>query len=335
MGSLDTFSTNYFSIEKKITMAGPTEKPRRRRGRKGDSGKGKEARGDKSLKPGDSVKSYKPHNSCLVDLEGESWHDVASGIKGCDDTIYTDPPSDSRDSNSRAMVEKYRSLANEIYKTELQVAAHGSNTKRGSDEQWVENTMKRGTLKDRIAATTVVVSTDPVHKLHALDSLLQMAGCSDAGQTNSRVAQMSAEALEDLFLNNLLPSHRKLFGLEQRPLYRYETDAKKTLSPRILLLWRYEEMIKEKFHLFLNRYLVATLKDGMELSKIIALRTAGSLLRSVPEGESQLLNMMVNKLGDPGKKIASAAGHELRRVLEQHRNMQIVVAREVSTKWFC
>jgi len=39
--------------------------------------------------------------------------------------------------------------------------------------------------------------------------------------------------------------------------------------------------------------------------------------------------MMVNKLGDPDKKTASAAGHQLRNVLQQHPNMQIVIAREV------
>ena len=42
-----------------------------------------------------------------------------------------------------------------------------------------------------------------------------------------------------------------------------------------------------------------------------------------------LLSMMVNKLGDPGKKTASAAGHHLRVVLQKHPNMQLIVAREV------
>jgi hypothetical protein len=40
--------------------------------------------------------------------------------------------------------------------------------------------------------------------------------------------------------------------------------------------------------------------------------------------------MLVNKLGDPSKKIAAAAGHQLRQVLDQHVNMQVVIAREVS-----
>ena len=79
----------------------------------------------------------------------------------------------------------------------------------------------------------------------------------------------------------------------------------------------------------MDGYLESTLRDGMDLNKTFAIRTAGSLLRSTPEGEAQLLVMMVNKLGDPGKKIAASAGHELRRVLEEHENMQGIAAREV------
>jgi ribosome biogenesis protein MAK21 len=194
------------------------------------------------------------------------------------------------------------------------------------DDQWVENTMKRGTLKDRIAAMSVIVSTDPVHKLHALDGLLSMAT-----NPNTRMAQMAAEALEDLFLRTLLPPERKLLSLHQRPLHLYQ-DGNKTLSPRILLLWRFEEMLQEKYNVFLNQYLLHTLQNGLDVNKISALRTASALLRGVPEGEAQLLGMLVNKLGDPSKKIAAGAGHELRLVLEQHANMQTVIAREVS---FC
>jgi ribosome biogenesis protein MAK21 len=236
--------------------------------------------------------------------------------------LVSDAPS-STDLKNSTLVLKYRSEADELYRREVQNFGKSGS----SDERWVENTMKRGTLKDRIAAMSVVVSTNPVHKLYALDGLLQMAGCS-GGQTNARMAQMAAEALEDLFISTLLPPNRKLVPLDQRPLYRYE--GQKTLSPRILLLWRYEEMIKEKFQLFISQYLMQTLKDGIEMSKISALRTASALLRSIPEGEMQLLGMVANKLGDPSKKIAAAAGQELRRVLDQHANMQVVIAREVS-----
>ena len=88
-------------------------------------------------------------------------------------------------------------------------------------------------------------------------------------------------------------------------------------------------MLKDKFAAFIRNYMDRNLREGLEITKVAALRTAGSLLRSVPEGEAQILTLMVNKLGDPIKKPSAAAGHELRQVLQEHPNMQNVIAREV------
>jgi ribosome biogenesis protein MAK21 len=302
-----------------------TDKVRRRRGSKGD-GHGVNPRKQNGTKKNEKAANSTSNGyskALLIHFTEDSptWYSCGHQILGRDGTVASDPPSPTDMKNS-GLVAKYRSEADELYKREVQ---NFGNT-GSSDERWVENTMKRGTLKDRIAAMSVVVSTNPVHKLYALDGLLQMAGCS-GGQTNSRMAQMAAEALEDLFRLTLLPPNRKLVSLDQRPLYQYTGQT--TVSPKVLLLWRYEEMIKEKFQLFTSQYLIQTLKDGMEISKLSALRSTSTLLRSIPEGEMQLLGMLVNKLGDPSKKIAAAAGHELRRVLDQHANMQVVIAREV------
>ena len=285
--------------------------------------------------------------------------------------------TDSADQrNSAQIVAKYRAMADALYRREVQLFNEKSKNSTSADERWVESTMKRGTLKDRIAAMSVTASTDPIHKLYALDSLLQMATGSSAtmdlsrrtsGNTNSRVAQLASEALEDLFLHTYLPSDRKLVTLAHRPLYLYEQQqgreenecttssdnskkglekklkskksssssaAKRDLSPRVLLLWRFEEMIKDKFHIFVRQYIAKTLHEGkstgtLEVDKILAIRSAANLLRSVPECEQLLLQLIVNKLGDPAKKVAAAAGRELRNVLRQHPAMQTIIAREV------
>jgi ribosome biogenesis protein MAK21 len=335
-------------------MSSEKDPKRRRRGRKSTEGKHVEEtqRAEKLVGDKDESKevNVQAHKSLLLQLEGETWFNYAKTLPGWNATFESAASVDGTKQiyNAPSVVAKYRAMADLIYQKEIELFT--KNTPRGSDERWVENTMKRGTLKDRIAAMSVTVSADPVHKFHVLDGLLHMAGCSAegasgggggaAGQTNSRVAQMTAEALEDLFLNIFLLSDRKLISMDQRPLYLYENTtqdgggnqkktAQKTLSPRILLLWRFEERIKEKYSLFLRRYMAHTLHEGVETHKIATLRLAATMLRSVPEGESQLLSMMVNKLGDPVKKAASAAGHELRRVLRQHPAMQIVIAREV------
>ncbi|KAL9181424.1 hypothetical protein ACHAXT_010229 [Thalassiosira profunda] len=290
--------------------------------------------GASTPKPG-----YKPHSTLLVQFTEETptWYDCGRNTAGRDDTL-SDAGTKKHPSskNTREVVHKYRQLADEIYGHEValsrQSAGGGGAPYADKDEKWVENTMRRGTLKDRVAAMSVVVGMDGLHKLYALDMLLDLAGCgvggADAGAVpNARVGQMASEALSDLFANSLLPKDRKLVALEDRPLYLYEGD--RTLSPRVLLLWRYEEMLKQRYASYLSRYLGRTLSGEDEPSKKSALTTASVLLMQIPEGEELLLTMIVNKIGDPGRKIASAAGHQLRLILEEHPAMVNVVAREV------
>lgn len=281
--------------------------------------------------------SYKAHDALLIKLstsqdgDSQTWHEYEKLLQTAEDK--KENSSNVPTIMSDKLAATYRSLADDIYRREVQL--YGSKG-GGGDGKWVEGTIRKGTLKDRIAAMSVIVSKDPVHKFHAIDGLLQMTGGATqegVGQTNSRVAQLAAEALEDLFLNTLLPSNRKLCTLNQRQLPVLEAtkngNAALAMSPRILLLWRFEEMVKEKYNIFIRNYLGKTLREGLELTKVAALRTASSLLRAVPEGESAILGMLANKLGDPAKKTAAAAGHEMRRVLQEHPNMQVVIAREV------
>jgi hypothetical protein len=133
----------------------------------------------------------------------------------------------------------------------------------------------------------------------------------------------------DLFVNTLLPRDQKLVLLDNRPLHLSEgTDC--TLSLRVLLLWWYEEMIKVWYSLYLSQYLGRVLAREDKPSKRAALSTALSLLVLVPEGKEVLLAMILTKIGDPARKIASAMGHQLRLVLDKHPALVDVVAREVS-----
>jgi len=318
-------------------------------GKNGDKG-GREY-ADTSSSNGTSPKlSYKPHNTLLVQLNEDTptWYECGRNAPGRDDVISSADDRRRQQNAREGLVSRYRNLANEAYEHEVALAKQKGSGNSEEDEKWVENTMRRGTLKDRIAAMSVVVGGDPVHKLHALDMLMDLAGCAvrdDSGNDrggaaahstpNSRIGQMASEALSDLFSNSLVPRDRKMVSLDARPFNLYEGGGGgnnknlRTLSPRILLLWRYEEMIKVRYASYLARYLGRTLAGEDELSKRRALTTAAFLLKEVPEGEEQLLNMVVNKIGDPHRKVASAAGHQLREVLVEHPVMVKVVAREV------
>jgi len=245
---------------------------------------------------------YRPHKALLIHFTEETptWYECGRNSSNRYDTIFSlhraSPISmkEKMRTNPHHLVLKYRKLADAIY--EQEVTLFRSSTRNENGNQWVEDTMKKGTLKDRIAAMSVVLSSHPVHKIYALDILLNLVGVSFEGSnnsnyTNQRVAQMASEALTDLFINTLLPQ-RKLVGLEARPLFLYDDfqyngQVKKQISPRILLLWRYEDILKSKYTSFLTHYLSTTLSQNstssLDLTKSIALKTASSLLKKIPE----------------------------------------------------
>jgi ribosome biogenesis protein MAK21 len=60
-----------------------------------------------------------------------------------------------------------------------------------------------------------------------------------------------------------------------------------------------------------------------------ATKSISALLSTKPEGEARLLAALVNKLGDPSRKVASNAGYLLGQLLGTHPAMKAVVVREV------
>jgi len=179
------------------------------------------------------------------------------------------------------------------------------------NDSWMHKMLRKGTLRDRIATMTVAISQDPLHQLSNLRELMALA----CDSTNSRIVTWAAQALQDLWITNLLPHNRKL--------QRMSTN---TPSPRMLLYARWEELLLEQFERFMKDYISKTLASAVDQhARLQAIRTASVLLRSIPTGEAQLLAILVNKLGD--SSIHATAAHELRLVTQEHPG--IPVAREV------
>lgn len=71
------------------------------------------------------------------------------------------------------------------------------------------------------------------------------------------------------------------------------------------------------------------IQGGQDANKKQAIICASKLLSYSPEKEQMLLSMLVNKLGDPSKLIASKALHHLTEVSHKHPAMCGVIANEV------
>ncbi|KAH9122652.1 hypothetical protein LEN26_010179 [Aphanomyces euteiches] len=220
----------------------------------------------------------------------------------------------SKFSSTSSIVEGKKKVAERLLEAELK--AMDSKSSLSSDEKYLKTMMKSGTLADRIAATTLAIQGSPVHNLARLGQLVAMA--KNKGR---RESQMAIESLKDLFLNNLLPD-RKLHFFHQQPIDRSD------VTQEHLVIWYFEHCLKNAY-----AQLIAALSSGMdnaiESHKRTCIRAVVSLLTDKPEQESVLLSMLVNKLGDPDRKIASYCLHQLQELLKVHPVMKRVVVDDV------
>ncbi|RHY34311.1 hypothetical protein DYB32_001289 [Aphanomyces invadans] len=160
------------------------------------------------------------------------------------------------------------------------------------------------------------MQASPVYNLARLSQLVTMA--KNKGR---REAQMAIDSLKDLFLNNLLPN-RKLLFFHQRPIHRSD------VSQEYLVIWYFEHCVKVAYAQLISA-LASGMDDAIEAHKRACIRAVIALLTDKPEQENVLLTMLVNKLGDPDRKVASFVLHQLQELLKVHPLMKRVVVDDV------
>jgi hypothetical protein len=207
---------------------------------------------------------------------------------------------------------------------------------RTGDARMLAQMMKSGTLSDKIGALSLAVQTSPLHHLTELASL-----CSLARKKSRRDAFLAMDALRDLFCGALLPEDRRLVPFSERPLARLAALAAaaaaegpdgeaegRVVRQRLLLLWLFEDKLRACYGALLDA-LEATLNDNVLHSRKAALTMSHALLAARPEGETRLLPMIVNKLGDPERKVAGESATKLLALCEKHPAMRGTVVHEV------
>lgn len=193
-----------------------------------------------------------------------------------------------------------------------------------SDTKWLQTALLKGTSKDRANAGALLVQANPLPNLSALDSLIALTKHSN--KTNVDVF----DVVTDLFINSLLPSDRKLISLKNRgndwKVLR-NSDITKESKDKVYAAWSYENELKELYYSFLLN-LQSSLQNGKEATKLKAIIAVSKLLKCCPEREDFLLTILVNKFGDPERKVASKASYHLHQILLTHPNMAAVMVVE-------
>ncbi len=265
----------------------------------------------------------KPERShCLVKAGGGKWTELIPS--GCHEGDF-EPTS----AYWITKLEKHAAAA-----LELECLNHAAKKKKGdkssssssSEMAYIDTVLKSGALGDKISAYTVLLQEDPVHNLKALDSLVGMISLK-----SRRPCLMAMEALRELFCRGgLLAEDRKLRRFRENPFCRLAnlSSGNKDTRDRYLILWLFEHKLKEAYGRFLSA-MDEVAKDTIENTKTKAMQVFLDLLSSNPECEGELLERLVNKLGDPSRAVAAKAMYQLGVLLSNHPAMKEVVLKEV------
>ena len=192
--------------------------------------------------------------------------------------------------------------------------------------------MSSGTLSDKISALTLSIQESPLHNRRAFESLITLAGKKSRGQAIAALG-----ALVDLLGNGtVLPDDRRLrpFGGQPALFGALQSSASQTwvegqklpgkLTKAHLVMWAYEDWLKAAYFRIIQ-LLEVWCSDEIEYSRSRALDFVFGLLKSKPEQEANLLRLLVNKLGDRERKIASRASYLLLQLLNIHPGMKGIV----------
>jgi hypothetical protein len=223
-------------------------------------------------------------------------------------------------SSSRSLCREHSDLmklyAKKLLEMETKLYNNNLGEKNSSDLNWMSTVAASGTFHDKLAAKIVLMQESMIHNLDSLLSVILLT------QKKKRESLKALDCLKSLWITDLLPENRKLKFFYEQNLY----DA--ASSDAHLLLIYFEDQVKVAYSTYLQA-LEKHLSDSQYSIKNNLIQILLELLIERPEQEKVLLSLLVNKMGDPDRQLASKISHYLNRLLQRHPRMKLVIVNEV------
>ncbi|RDL42133.1 ARM repeat-containing protein [Venustampulla echinocandica] len=208
-----------------------------------------------------------------------------------------------------------------------------------SSHRFLSTIMSSGTLSDKVSALTLVIQESPVHTTQSFENLLVLA------KKRSRAQAVNAlGALKDLLGSGVvLPSDRRLRSFASQPgllgtlqensvaSWKLGQRLPGNLTKSLLISWAFEDWLKEAYFDML-KVLEGWCNDEVLYARSRAVTYVYELLKDKPEQEANLLRLLVNKLGDPDKKIASRTSYLLLQLQVSHPLMKPIIIASIETE---
>ncbi|KAJ4367667.1 RNA-binding ribosome biosynthesis protein mak21 [Neocucurbitaria cava] len=268
----------------------------------------------------------KPRSQLLFKAQPE-WHSVE---------LPELPTVDNPTIPPRHVIDAIREYADQLLEAEATEYA-SSHMAKDSSHKFMSTVMSSGTMEDKVSALTLLVQESPLHTQKAFGQLLGLS------QKKSRSAAMMAlAALKDLLGQGvLLPPDRKLKAFARQPGLISSLQGKGAhwkageklpghLQKIHLIVWAYEDWLKKQYFEML-KILETWSNDEVEYSRNRAVTFVWELLKEKPEQEENLLRLLINKLGDKEKKVASRASYLLLQLQITHPLMKNVIISSIES----
>jgi ribosome biogenesis protein MAK21 len=208
---------------------------------------------------------------------------------------------------------------------------------KDSSHKFMSAIMASGTMEDKVSALTLLVQESPLHTVKAFEQLLGLSR-----KKSRSAALMALAALKDLMGQGVvLPPDRKLkvFARQAGLISALQGNAVRwkpgdilpgKLQKVHLIAWAYEDWLKRQYFEML-KILEVWSGDEVEFSRNRALTMVWELLKEKPEQEENLLRLLINKLGDREKKVASKASFLLLQLQITHPLMKGVIINAIES----
>ncbi|KAB8257705.1 CBF/Mak21 family-domain-containing protein [Aspergillus pseudonomiae] len=259
------------------------------------------------------------------------------------DWFMTELPSISaKQANTlpKHLIDRVHNYAVSLLEEESNMYSEAQKTLASSSHKFYATIMSTGTLSDKISALTLAIQESPVHNAKSLENLIAL------GKKRSRAQAVEVlRTLKDMFAQGtLLPNDRRLRSFANQPslMAAFQGAGSKWsegnalpngLQKRHLIVWAFEHFLKEQYFEVL-KILEVWCNDEIEFSRSRAVSYVYELLKEKPEQETNLLRLLVNKLGDTAKKIASRASYLLLQLEQAHPLMKPTIIKAVEEVLF-
>ncbi|KAI0989794.1 hypothetical protein GJ496_009518 [Pomphorhynchus laevis] len=189
--------------------------------------------------------------------------------------------------------------------------------------EWLLTVRSNGTRGDQISSLLVTFEDSHVHNIESLRLMVDRIASLDA---KHRDIFAIMDPLCQMLAETVLPD-RKLIPLNVRPIdqvFIKNCDHDKH-ARRTLILWYFEDRLRTLYMKLVNCFEKKMVRCSLDKLKLGILRNVHHLLCHRSENESHLLNILVDKIGDPDALISGEAIKLLKKLIDMHPPMKIIV----------